>query len=104
MRSLRCLMPCLALASAALLASGCATKVQSQRIYPPTADLTVEAKPQVTAAALESEQAFIAHVIALEMWGERGWATVGRICRWADQMGAKDLSCPPPPEIPPRPG
>lgn len=54
MRSLRYLMPCLALASAALLASGCATKVHGQWIYPPTADLTVEAKPQVTAAALES--------------------------------------------------
>lgn len=104
MRSLRCLMLPLALASAVLLASGCATKAPVQRIYPPTVDLTVEAKPQVSTAALESEQAFIAHVIALEMWGERGWQAVGRICRWADQMGAKDLSCPPPPQLPPKPG
>jgi len=75
--------------------------VQSQRIYPPTADLTVEAKPKVTAAALESEQAFVAHVIALEMWGERGWATVARLCRWHAEMGMKGLSCPKRTDAPP---
>lgn len=96
MLSLRYLMPCLALAVLLSLVSGCASKAPMTRIYPPAADLVVEAKPQLDPAALDSEAWLDAHDIALEMWGERGWATVGRICRWADQMGAKDLNCPPP--------
>lgn len=102
MRSLRCLMLPLALFSAAFTASGCATKAPETRIYPPIAELTVEAKPLADPAGFESEQAFIDHVIALEMWGERGWAAVARLCRWTEAMGAKGLSCPPPPQ-PPRP-
>lgn len=96
MRSLRWLMPCLALAVSLSLVSGCANKAPVTRIYPPAADLVVEPKPQLDPAALESEAALDAHDIALETWGERGWAAVGRLCRWADQMGAKGLSCLPP--------
>ncbi len=95
MRSLRCLMLPLALFSAACIASGCATKASETRIYPPIADLTLEAKPLADPAGIESEQAFIDHVIALEMWGERGWDTVARLCRWHVDMGMSGLRCPP---------
>ncbi|EGF96717.1 hypothetical protein BDIM_05250 [Brevundimonas diminuta ATCC 11568] len=44
------------------------------------------------------------HDNAVEAWGEAGWAQVGRLCRFFDEMGMKGLSCPPPPELPPRPG
>jgi len=54
--------------------------------------------------AVRSDAASIAHDIAIEGWGERGWATVGRLCRWAADNGMKGLSCQPPPELPPRPG
>jgi hypothetical protein len=40
---------------------------------------------------------------AVEAWGEEGWATVGRLCRFFDAMGMEGLDCPPPPR-PPRPG
>lgn len=64
------------------------------RIYPPAADLVVEPKPQLDPAALDSEAALDAHDIAIEMWGERGWAAVGRLCRWLVQMGAQGGGCP----------
>jgi len=73
-------------------------------IYPPSADLAVEAKPIMPPEAVRSEAAGIAHDIAIEGWGERGWDAVGRLCRWAADNGMKGLSCPPPPELPPRPG
>ncbi len=103
MRSLGYLMLPLALCSAAFIASGCATKAPETRIYPPIADLTVEAKPLADPAGFESEQAFVDHVIALEMWGERGWDAVARLCRWHADMGMSGLRCPPP-RPRPRPG
>ncbi|WP_449253504.1 hypothetical protein [Brevundimonas naejangsanensis] len=71
---------------------------------PPSADLAVEAKPVMPAEAVRSEAAGIAHDIAIEGWGERGWATVGRLCRWMADSGLKGLNCPPSPELPPKPG
>lgn len=65
-------------------------------IYPPSADLRVEAKPRLDPAALDSEAALDAHDSAVEAWGERGWAAVGRLCRWAADNGAPGLDCPAP--------
>jgi hypothetical protein len=65
-------------------------------IYPPAADLVVEAKPRLDPAAVDSEAALIAHDIALETWGERGWQAVARICRWAKANGmAVECNSPP---------
>ncbi|WP_312821248.1 hypothetical protein [Brevundimonas sp.] len=94
MRSLRCLMLPLVLVASLSLVSGCASKDYGTQIFPPLADLQVEAKPQLDPAAVESEAALDAHDIALEVWGERGWATVARLCRWHVEMGMKGLSCP----------
>jgi len=73
------------------------------QIYPPAVDLSVEPKPWLAPDALESEAALDAYDIALESWGERGWATVARLCRWHVEMGMTGLSCPPP-RPRPRPG
>ncbi|WP_288759418.1 hypothetical protein, partial [uncultured Brevundimonas sp.] len=71
--------------------------------FPPAADLQVEPKPVLTPEAVTSEAALDAHDIALEAWGERGWATVARLCRYFDATGMKGLRCPPS-DAPPRPG
>ena len=57
--------------------------------YPPSADLKVEAKPVLSVEALASDNALAEHDAAVEAWGERGWAAVGRICRWAEDTGAR---------------
>lgn len=57
-------------------------------IFPPSADLRVEAKPVLDPSAITSEAALDAHDIALEAWGERGWQAVARLCRWAKASGA----------------
>lgn len=93
MRSKPYLMAALALAGSLSLASGCASKGHA---FPPSADLTVEPKPQLAPEAVTSEAALDAHDIALESWGERGWATVARLCRFHAQMGMPGLQCPPP--------
>lgn len=92
--------------SAFAIVAGSAVTVREHvmPIHPPAADLAVEAKPILTAAALESEIVGARHDIALEAWGEAGWAQVARLCRYHRDMGMKGLSCPPPPELPPRPG
>lgn len=85
------------------LVSACASNPVPMQLHPPVADLTVEAKPVLAPEAINSDAALIAHDIALEMWGERGWAQVARLCRWAVEMGAEGVTCPRPP-VPPRPG
>ena len=45
--------------------------------------------------ALDSEAALDAHDIAVETWGERGWAAIARICRWANAHGG-NFDCPAP--------
>lgn len=104
MRSKFYLTACLALAGSLLLVSACASSAPPEQIYPPAVDLAVEAKPRLAPEAVDSEAALDAYDIALEVWGERGWATVARLCRWHAEMGMKGLSCPPPPQTPPRPG
>ncbi|KKW93972.1 hypothetical protein YP76_04900 [Sphingobium chungbukense] len=86
---------CLLLAASLLLASGCGSREPIQRPLPPAADLTVEPKPLLSPDALGSEAALDQHDIAVESWGERGWAAVARICRWANAHGGK-FDCPKP--------
>lgn len=77
-------------------------------IFPSAADLAVEAEPaypvealevddslQSTPAAIAAENAWDDEVL---IWGRRGWAAVGRLCRWAEDLGMKDIDCPAPPE------
>lgn len=80
-------MRSLALAGCAALVSSCASRALNA--YPPSADLKVEAKPQLAADALASDNALAEHDAAVEAWGERGWAAVARICRWTEASGAK---------------
>lgn len=68
-------------------AVACAPAVRIQPIFPPAQDLQVEPKPVPPADIVTSAQAAAQYDIALEGWGERGWLTVGRICRWAKAMG-----------------
>lgn len=96
MRLMTSLMLAPALAGSLLLASGCATKAPPKPIYPPSADLVVEAKPELDPSAVKSEAALDAHEIALEVWADKGWAQVTRLCQWAVNMGAKGLTCQPP--------
>lgn len=94
MPSIRSLTKPLALAAALVLASSCASKGLPLIAYPPAADLQVEPKPLLAIEALGSDNALSEHDAAVEAWGERGWATVGRICRWADANGERGLRCP----------
>ena len=80
-------MRSLALVACAALVSSCASRALNA--YPPSADLKVEAKPQLAAEALASDNALAEHDAAVEAWGERGWAAVARICRWSEAGGAK---------------
>lgn len=84
-----CLIPC-----ALLLAAGsCGERVISTPIYPPRADLAVEAKPRPGPEIVTSAQASALHDAKVESWGERGWATVARLCRWAARNGMA-IDCP----------
>ena len=94
MRSKTCLTRALLIAASLSLASGCADRVTIRPLYPPAADLAVEPKPRLDPEALDSEAALDAHDIALEAWGERGWAAVARLCRWAVRNGMA-AECPP---------
>lgn len=97
MRSSPRLISSLALAACAALACSCASKEPRLTAYPPSADLKVEAKPALTVEALTSDNALAEHDAAVEAWGERGWAAVGRLCRWAEASGAElPFKCPPP--------
>jgi hypothetical protein len=82
----------LLIAAALWLAPGCATKERTRPLFPPAADLKVEPKPRLDPSALDSEAALDAHDIALETWGDAGWAAVARICRWAKANGMT-VSC-----------
>lgn len=95
MPSIQSLTRPLVLAAALVLASSCASKGPPLIAYPPAADLKVEPKPLLAIEALGSDNALSDHDAAVEAWGERGWATVARICRWAEANAAPRLNCPP---------
>ena len=61
-------------------------------------------KPVPPDEVLTSRIAGEQHDNAVEAWGEEGWATVGRLCRFFDEMGMRGLSCPPPTARPREPG
>ena len=82
-----CQTSALLIAAALWLAPGCATRERIRPLFPPAADLRVVEKPRLDPAALDSEAALDDHDIALEAWGEAGWAAVARICRWAKANG-----------------
>jgi hypothetical protein len=62
--------------------------------------LSVEARPLLTPADLESEAALDAYEIKRDAWGVRGWDQIARLCRFFDGVGMEGLNCPPPPERP----
>ena len=64
-------------------------------IFPPSADLQVEAKPVASAEIVTSAQVAAQYDVAVESWGERGWRSVARICRWARGHGMA-IACPRP--------
>lgn len=66
-----------------------------QPIFPPRAELIVEPKPVPPADIVTSAQAAANYDIAVEGWGDRGWRQIARLCRWAEEMGMPDISCPP---------
>ena len=98
MRSNLRLIRSLALAVLLVLACSCASREPRLSAYPPSADLKVEPKPVLSVDALTSDNALAEHDDAIEAWGERGWAAVSRICRWAEASGARlTFKCPKPP-------
>lgn len=97
MRSKTFLTLALPIAASLLLVQGCAGREQLTPLYPPAADLRVEAKPRLDPSDVGSEAALDRHDIELELWGERGWAAVARICRWSVANGARlPFECPAP--------
>lgn len=96
----RFLTACLMTASLGAGVASCARPVEA---FPPASDLRVEPKPVPPDEVLTSRIAGEQYDNALEAHGERGWAQVGRLCRFFDDLGMEGLSCPPPP-APPRPG
>lgn len=89
----------LAICAALVSVSSCANSTYRLESYPPIADLRDEPKPRLRIEDGESEKALIEHDDAIEAWGERGWAAVGRICRWAKANGLPDpVVCKPPPD------
>ncbi len=98
MRSPTFLTLCPLIAGSLLLASGCAGKEPPPMTFPSAADLAVEEKPRLDPGAVDSEAALDAYDVELELWGERGWNAVARLCRFHAQMGMPGLTCPRPRE------
>lgn len=88
MPSIRQLTLALAMPAMLLTVSGCGGRGATFHTYPPAPDVRVEPKPVAGPEVFESEQAAREYDSALEAWGERGWAAVGRICRDAVRKGA----------------
>ena len=95
MRFRRCLMPVLVIAGSLSLVSACASNGSPSVIYPPSADLAIEPKPELKPADIYSEAALDAHDIAIEARGDRLADQIGRICRFYRDLGM-DIECPPP--------
>jgi hypothetical protein len=77
-----------------LAAPGCGPQVVMKPLFPSHADLQVEPKPVPTDAIVTDPKAADRYNADVESWGERGWLTVARICRWAVANGASGLNCP----------
>jgi hypothetical protein len=94
------LMACLMIVSCGVVVASCETPAA---FLPRAEDLRVQPKPVPSEDVLTSRVAGERHDNAVEAWGEAGWAQVGRLCRFFDEIGMKGLDCPPP-ETRPRPG
>ena len=89
MKSVKPLTASLLLLATLSTVTGCGDRVRIQAALPPAADLKDEPKPEITPAVLESDVSAAEYDSAVEAGGERGWAAVGRICRWAVAHGMK---------------
>ena len=87
MRSMPRRMALPALLLSLSVVSGCGDRVPPQPIFPARADLEVEAKPVAPPEIVTDDKAAAGYSAAIEAWGERGWLTVARICRWAKWNG-----------------
>ena len=96
----RFLTACLMIVSCGAAVASCATPGAA---FPRAEVLRVQPKPVPSDDVLTSRIAGEKHDNAVEAWGEAGWAQVGRLCRFFDEMGMKGLDCPSP-AIRPRPG
>lgn len=69
--------------------------MQPEPALPPEA-FEADANGEPTAAAIEAEEGWNDAVL---IWGRAGWRQVGRICRWAEEVGGdiEGLDCPPAP-------
>ena len=89
----------LALASALVLASSCADRpARLVTQYPPAEDVKDEAEPVAPPDILTSETAYEDYNEAVAAWGKRGWAQVGRVCRFFRAQGMP-VDCPPAPAL-----
>lgn len=94
------LMACLMIVNCGVAVASCGTPGEA---LPRAEDLRVLPKPVPSDKVLTSRIAGEQHDNAVEAWGEAGWAQVGRLCRFWQEMGMKGLDCPAP-ETRPRPG
>ena len=60
---------------------GCAPTLA--KLNPPVADLAVEKKPVMPVEAITDDTVAAQYSSDVEGWGDRGWAAVARLCRWA---------------------
>lgn len=79
---------------AASAVSACGPQVRIQPLYPPAQDLAVEPKPIPTTDIVTSAQAGAEYSARVEAWGDRGWLTVARLCRYYKAQGMA-VECPP---------
>lgn len=93
------LMACLMIVNCGVAVASCSTPGAA---FPRAEDLRVLSKPVPSDDVLTSRIAGERHDNAVEAWGEAGWAQVGRLCRFFDEMGMKGLDCSPP-ETRPKP-
>ena len=75
--------------------TACGPQIQLRPLYPPAADLAVEAKPVPSADIVTSAEAGAEYSARVEAWGERGWLTVARLCRYYKGQGMPGIVCPP---------
>lgn len=95
------LIAVLMIASCGVAVASCETPGAA---FPPAQDLRVEPKPIPPDEVLTSRIAGEQYDNAVEAWGEAGWAQVGRLCRFFDEMKMPGLNCPAPEVRPPDPG
>lgn len=92
-RSILRLTAGLALLPLLLAVSACGNQGKIRAALPSAADLTVEPKPMPSVDILTNSKAEAKYNSEIESWGDRGWSTVARLCRWAREHGSP-AACP----------